>query len=221
MKHLPHLKVSKLGKKKKKSTALYCPKQICLRTRNGWQLPVCGPYHINTYLPIPGISNIPTKTGPPESCPSTTETWKSGNFFKRNPNGLFGNGETTSISASSQGPVIWCIQQGGLSVQEVAQTLRLSETSFSTCRCGFRCHENCQVEEIYPSIHTHKRPGGSVCQPSKGNGKLCAFSLKLWENQEFNTSVPTSNQSNIGSLGLFYFEALAYLRGIKAFPNWL
>ena len=47
------------------------------------------------------------------------------------------------------------------------------------------------------------------------------FSIKLWENQAFNTIVLTSNQSNIGSLELFYFEVLAYLSGIKAFPNWL
>lgn len=100
---------------------------------------------------------------------------------------------------------------GGLMGAQAAQDIILSLGD------GGWASWTCQVEEI----PTTKRTGGSVCQQSKGNGKLCSFSLKLWENQAFNTTLPTSNQSNIGSSGLFYFEALAYLHGIKTFPNWL
>lgn len=53
--------------------------------------------------------------------------------------------------------------------------LRLHKTSFSALEMGIGFPEPCQVEEILAT----KRNGGSVCQQSKGNGKLCIFSLKL------------------------------------------
>lgn len=52
--------------------------------------------------------------------------------------------------------------------------LRLHKISFSALEMGVGLPEPCQVEEI----PTTKRTGGSVCQQSKGNGKLCIFLSK-------------------------------------------
>lgn len=128
-----------------------------------------------------------------------------------------GSDEITSVSTSSHGRGVYCILQMDCQSRKPDRCSGCMRQHSQPWRWGMRHPEPCQVEEM----PTTKRTGGSVCQQSKGNGKLCIFYLKLWENQAFNTTVPTSNQSNIGSLGLFYFEVLAYLPGIKAFPNWL
>lgn len=70
------------------------------------------------------------------------------------------------------------------------------------------------------NAHAQAKEIWFVCQQSKGKGKLCSFSSKLWENQAFNTSIPNANRSNIGRFGLFYFEIFSLSPWNKSLSKW-